>query len=275
MRGSYLMKNLLLATLGFWLLVSMSSCTTNLKKLVYLQGSFDTAKLSVVKPVEPVIRRGDILSIVVYSNNPEATKIYNQYVITAANNSVQPTTGVIQGVGGSAPSSPGYQVDQDGNIVFQGIGKLHVEGLTKAALKDTLDARLMPFLQNPYYSIRFLNYTFTMLGELAHPGIITIPGERINLLDAIALAGDLTFFGNRKNLTVIRQTDNKRSWARLDLTDPNIMLSPYYYLQQNDIVIVEPTKNKIAANDVVLQRNLTIFATLLSTFAIFYSIFHQ
>jgi len=275
MRVSYLMKNLLLATLGFWLLVSMSSCTTNLKKLVYLQGSFDTAKLSVVNPVEPVIRRGDILSIVVYSNNPEATKIYNQYVITAANNSVIATTGVIQGVGGSAPASPGYQVDQDGNIVFQGIGKLHVEGLTKAALKDTLDARLMPFLQNPYYSIRFLNYTFTMLGELTHPGIITIPGERINLLDAIALAGDLTFFGNRKNLTVIRQTDNKRSWARLDLTDPNIMLSPYYYLQQNDIVIVEPTKNKIAANDVVLQRNLTIFATLLSTFAIFYSIFHN
>ena len=135
MRVSYLMKNLLIAILGFWLLVSMSSCTTNLKKLVYLQGSFDTAKLSVVNPVEPIIRRGDILSIVVYSNNPEATKIYNQYVITAANNSVIATTGVIQGVGGSAPASPGYQVDQDGNIVFQGIGKLHVEGLNQSSFK--------------------------------------------------------------------------------------------------------------------------------------------
>jgi len=275
MRVSYLMKNLLIVFLGLWILVSMSSCTTNLKKLVYLQGSFDTAKLSVVNPIEPIIRKGDILSIVVYSNNPDATKIYNQYIITAANNNIIPTTGVVQGVGGSAPLAPGYQVDQEGYIVFQGIGKLHVEGLTKAALKDTLDARLTPFLQNPYYSIRFLNYTFTMLGELTRPGIITIPGERINLLDAIALAGDLTFYGNRKTLTVIRQTDNKRTWARLDLTDPNIMLSPYYYLQQNDIVIVEPTKSKIAANDVVLQRNLTIFATLLSTFAIFYSIFHQ
>ncbi len=253
----------------------LSSCTTNLKKLVYLQGSFDTAKLSVIKPIEPIVRKGDILSIVVYSDNPEATKIFNQFVITSAGNSLTATSGITQAVGGAAPSSPGYQVDFDGNIVFQGIGKLHVDGLTKAALKDTLDARLNPFLQNPYYSIRFLNYKFTMLGEIGRPGIITIPGEKINMLDAIALAGDLTFFGNRKNIMIIRQTHDKRTFARLDLTDPNIMLSPYYYLQQDDIVYVEPTKNKIAANDVVLQRNLTLFATFLSTFAIFYSIFHQ
>ncbi len=270
-----MVKNLLIVITGFWVMGSLSSCTSSLKKLVYLQGSFDTAKLSVVKPIEPIIRKGDILSIVVYSNNPEATKIYNQFVITSAGNSVVATSGVTQAVGGAAPAAAGYEVDLDGNIIFQGIGRLHVEGLTKAKLKDTLDARLTPFLQNPYYSIRFLNYKFTMLGELNRPGIITIPGEKINMLDAIALAGDLTFYGNRKNITVIRQTNDKRTFARLDLTDPNIMLSPYYYLQQDDIVIVEPTKSKLAANDVVLQRNLTLFATLLSTFAIFYSIFHK
>ena len=80
-------------------------------------------------------------------------------------------------------------MDADGNIVFQGIGKIKVEGLTKAALKDTLDARLSPFLQHPYYSIRFLNYKFTMMGEVNRPGIITIPGERINILEAIAISG--------------------------------------------------------------------------------------
>ena len=240
-----------------------------------MQGSFDTAKLSIVNPIEPIIRKGDILSIVVYSDNPEATKIYNQSLITTGNTSIIASTGITQAVGGSAPTAPGYQVDLDGNIVFQGIGKLHVEGLTKAKLKDTLDARLIPYLQNPYYNIRFLNYTFTMLGEVARPGIITIPGERINMLDALALAGDLTFFGNRKNVTIIRETNNKRTWCRMDLTSPNIMLSPYYYLQQNDIVVVEPTNSKLAQNDVVLTRNLTVFATLLSTFAIFYSIFHK
>jgi polysaccharide biosynthesis/export protein len=270
-----LLKNFLLAITGLWILLSMSSCSTNLKKLIYMQGSFDTTKLSIVNPIEPTIRKGDILSIVVYSDNPEATKIYNQSLITTGNTSIIASSGVTQAVGGSAPTAPGYQVDLDGNIVFQGIGKLHVEGLTKAKLKDTLDARLIPYLQNPYYNIRFLNYTFTMLGEVVKPGIITIPGERINMLDALALAGDLTFFGNRKNVTIIRETNNKRTWCRMDLTSPDIMLSPYYYLQQNDIVVVEPTNSKLAQNDVVLTRNLTVFATLLSTFAIFYSIFHK
>jgi polysaccharide biosynthesis/export protein len=240
-----------------------------------MQGSFDTAKLSIINPVEPIIRKGDILSIVVYSDNPEATKIYNQSLITAPNNNVIATTGVTQAVGGSAPVSPGYQVDLDGNIVFQGIGKIHVDGLTKAALKDTLDARLAPYLQNPYYNIRFLNYKFTMLGEIAKPGIITIPGERISLLDAIAMGGDLTFFGNRTNVLIIRENNNKREFARLDLTSPDIMKSPYFYLQQNDIVYIEPTSKKVAANDVVLQRDVTIFGVLLSTFAIFYTIFHN
>ena len=255
-------------------MLSMSSCVSQ-KSLIYMQGPFDTAKLSIINKAQPIIRKGDILSIVVYSDNPEATKIFNQYIITTGNNSLVTTGGVMQGVGGAAPASPGYQVDLEGNIIFQGIGKMHIEGLTKASLKDSLDVRLSPFLLNPYYSIRFLNYTFTMLGEVNRPGIITIPGERINLLDAMALAGDLTFFGNRKNVTVIRENNNKREWGRLDLTSPNIMLSPYFYLQQNDIVIVEVTNRKIAANDVVLTRNLTLFATLLSTFAIFYSIFRN
>src|SRR5450432_4322221 len=166
-----LVKNILIAVTGLWIILSLSSCGTT-KGYIYMQGKFDTAKLSQISPVQPTIRRGDILSIVVYSDNPEATKIYNQSLITTGNTSIIASSGVTQAVGGSAPTAPGYQVDLDGNIVFQGIGKLHVEGLTKAKLKDTLDARLIPYLQNPYYNIRFLNYTFTMLGEVARPGII-------------------------------------------------------------------------------------------------------
>src|SRR5450631_2210068 len=160
MHRSSLLKNLLFAIAGFWIMHTMSSCG-NAKQLMLLQGPFDTAKLSIIPPVEPIIRKGDILSIVVYSDNPEATKIYNQSVITTSNLS----NSLSSGVGGAAPSGGGYQVDQDGNIVFQGLGKIKVEGLTKAALKDTLDARLTPFLNNPYYTIRFLNYKFTMMGE--------------------------------------------------------------------------------------------------------------
>jgi polysaccharide biosynthesis/export protein len=275
MRFFSVVKSFLLIITGLWIVVSLSSCSGSTKQLIYMQGSFDTAKLSKINAIEPTIRKGDVLSIIVYSNNPEATKIFNQSLITTANINNLGATSVTQAVGGSAPSAPGYQVDLDGNIVFQGIGKLHVEGLSKDVLKDTLDARLSPYLQNPYYSIRFLNYKFTMLGEVGRPGVITIPGDRINLLDAIALAGDLTFFGNRENVLIIRETNNKREFGRLNLTKPEIMASPYFYLQQNDIVIVEPTKKKVAANDGILTRNLTLLATLVSTFAILYSIFHH
>src|SRR5580693_2721661 len=190
-----LLKNFLFVIVGLWIIQSMSSCGTT-KGLILVRGPFDTAKLSVVNPVEPVIRKKDILSIIVFSDNPEATKIYNQSLIAATNvgANANNSEGITQAVRGSSPSAEGYRVDQDGNIVFQGIGKIKVEGLTIAALKDTLDARLNPYLQHPYYSIRFLNYKFTMMGEVAKPGVISIPGERINILEAIALTGELTPF---------------------------------------------------------------------------------
>lgn len=216
-----------------------------------------------------------MLSIIVYSDNPEATKIYNQSLIITPINASPSTSGIAQNISGVSPTAPGYQVDHNGNIMFQGIGVIHVEGLTKDQLTDTLDSRLTPFLQHPYYNIRFLNYKFTMLGEVIKPGSISIPGERINLLEAIALAGDLTFYGRRDNVLIIRENNNKREFARLDLTKPEIMRSPYFYLQQNDIVIIEPNNKKVAANDVVTTRNVSIAATVVSTLAIIYSIFHK
>jgi len=260
--------------IALWLMQGLSSCG-NSRQLVYMQGQFDTAQLSQVNAVEPVIRKGDILSIIVYSDNPEATKIYNQSLITTGGTTSATGVTAAGGLTGTNPSAPGYQVDQNGDIMFQGIGIIHVEGLTKADLKDTLDVRLSPFLQHPYYNIRFLNYKFTMLGEVAKPGLVNIPGERINLLEAIAISGDLTPYGRRDNVLVIRENNNKREFARLDLTKPEIMKSPYFYLQQNDIVIVEPNKKKAAATDVVTARNISLAATVVSTLAILYSIFRK
>jgi polysaccharide export outer membrane protein len=279
MRAVSAVKRFFIFLTGLWLLHGLSSCG-NTRNLVYMQGQFDTAQLSRVDAVEPVIRKGDILSILVYSDNPEATRIYNQSLISTGMSSAGSSASAGASGGGTAvpgitPNAPGYQVDDNGDIVFQGIGLIHVEGLTKAQLKDTLDARLTPFLQHPYYNIRFLNYKFTMLGEVAKPGLVSIPGERINLLEAIALAGDLTFYGRRDNVLVIRENNNKREFARLDLTKPEIMKSPYFYLQQNDIVIVEPNKKKAAVNDVVTVRNISLAASLVTTFAVLYSIFKK
>src|SRR5262249_32918825 len=143
-------------------IISLSSCG-NLRKITYMQGQFDTAKLSQVNAIEPVIRKGDLLSIIVFSDNPDATKIYNQSLIVIPNTTLSSasTPGVSTTGATGSPSAPGYLVDENGDIVFQGLGKLHIEGLTKAQLKDTLDDRLKQFLTNPYYHIRFLNYKFT------------------------------------------------------------------------------------------------------------------
>jgi len=273
--------------MGVMLLSCVLCSCGNTRQITYMQGKFDTAKMSEIKIPEAMIQKGDLLSIIVYSDNPTATSIYNQSVVSVGGGSSQANTGSGNGTGGAGggtgstagavnglyPTTPGYQVDERGNIQFQSLGLLHVEGLTKDQLKDTLDSRLKEYLQNPYYTIRFMNYRFTMLGEVLRPGIFSIPGEHVSLLEAIGLAGDLTFYGRRDNVLVMREKEGKREWARLDLTKPEILASPYFYLQQNDVVYVEANKKKVAASDQVTVRNVTIAASIVSTLAILYSIF--
>jgi len=260
----------------------LPSCVST-RPLTYMQGSFDTARLSQFKIPEARIRPGDLLSIIVYSDNPEATALFNQSLIIV--NNTASTSGASVGgasgtsaaggtgsnagaIGAGSPTTPGYLVDEDGNVQFQGLGLLHVEGLTRDSLKLLLDSRLLQYLKNPYYTIRFLNYRFTMLGEVQHPGIFSIPGEHVSLLEAIGLAGDLTLYGRRDNILIFREEAGKRQWARLDLTKPEVMASPFFYLQQNDVIYIEANKKKLLANDQATTRNVTIAATLISTIAI-------
>lgn len=269
--------------------ILLSSCG-NTRQLTYMQGKFDTTKLSQLPEIDPVIMKGDLISIVVYSDNPSATAIFNQSLITvpSGQSSTQSGgsngagqgglsgggTGALTGLSNGAPAqSPGYLVDENGNITFQGLGLLHIEGLTKAQLKDTLDQRLKDQLKHPYYTIRFMNYRFTMLGEIARPGVYSMPGESVSLLEALGMAGDMTFFGRRDNVLVIRSKSGKREFARLDLTKPDAMTSPYFYLQTNDLIYIEANKKKVAANDQVTARNVAIAASIVSTLAIVYSIF--
>jgi polysaccharide export outer membrane protein len=241
-----------------------------------MQGKFDTTRLSEVRPSDPIIQKGDLLSIIVYSDNPQATSIYNQTLITSAGsntNSASANAGTASLSGMASPTTPGYMVDEKGNIEFQGLGTLHIQGLTRSQLTDTLNSKLRDYLKNPYYTIRFLNYRFTMLGEINRPAIYNIPGDRVNILEALGMAGDMTFYGRRDNVLFIRETNGKREFARLDLTKPEIMASPYFYLQQNDVVIFEATNKKVVANDAVTVRNISIAATIVSTLAILYSIF--
>ena len=156
--------------------------------------------------------------------------------------------------------SRGYLVDTDGNIYFPLLGSIKAEGLTKTQLKDKIRNLSIEkkILLDPIVNIRFLNFRVTVLGEVGRPTVIPIPNEKISLLEALGLAGDLTIYGNRTNVMVIREEvvpgqKDQRSIHRLNLNSAELFTSHYYYLQSNDIVYVEPNKSKVASTSRATQ----------------------
>lgn len=243
------------------------SCRTS-RPVQYLQGPIDTAALSRIQLPEPLIQKGDLIGITVYSDNPTATAIFNQQMNTSLLPNATSGAGIegaTASAGAASQSMPGYLVDANGNIRFQLLGELHVEGLTKAGLENLLKEKLSgKYLSNPYCNIRFLNYKFTMLGEVTRQGVYTIPGERISILEALGMAGDITMFGLKDSITVVRETNGKRSFGYLDVSKPEVFASPYYYLQQNDIVIVKANPKKPDISEQTASRNLARVATITS-----------
>jgi len=240
----------------------------DVRKLQYMQGQFDTTKLSQVQYPEPVIQSNELVSITVYSDDPRASAYYNlptQPTISSTATVATPTLP-------TATPTSSYLVDEAGNIQFPGLGLLHVQGLTKAELYKLLEQKLADKLQHPYFIIRLSSYKITLIGEVAKPGQFTIPNERVSLLEAIALAGDLTNYGRRDNVLVIREINGQRSWRRLDLRDPNIMGSDFFYLQPNDVVMVDINKNKAAATDQVTVRNISLATGIISVLAVIISV---
>jgi polysaccharide export outer membrane protein len=248
---------LILSTLFY-----LSSCTSY-KQLQYLQGNIDSTKYSQFKVPEQKIQKGDQISIAVFSDNAAASALFNNgggiqqsAIPTQGNNA----SAAIGGGGGSV-----YDVDQDGTIFFPQVGKLYVEGLTRDGLKALLDSKLKDkFLINPYYTIRFLNLKITVFGDVNSPGIYPLVRENTNIFEALTLAGDLTEYGKRDNILVIREKDGKRIFARIDLTQPDVFNSPYYYLQQNDMVFVDMRKSKANRIDEAWTRNISLGFSIIS-----------
>ncbi len=188
-----------------------------------------------------------------------------------------PTIGINQAIGGyiqGAPSPPGYLIDSDGNIDFPVVGKIKLGGLTRQTAIDYLKEQLKPYLSNPTIIIRILNYKVTVLGEVRNPGTITIPNERITLLEAIGIAGDLNITGLRKNVLVIRETDGKRTETLVDLTSKELFSSPVFYLQQNDVVYVEPNRAK-RNSSAVNTANVSLAISVISLFVTMVILFRQ
>lgn len=217
-----------------------SSCASS-KKTVYFSDQQDAVIKSNNIPVKNVIQPNDLLSIAVTSLNPEATEIFNKpnnsYVSSSSANGVN-------------LQSPGYLVNEDGNIQFPVIGEMKITGLTTNELRIKLTRELITrkLLVDPIVIVRQLNFKVSILGEVSRPTVVNIPSEKISLLEALGLAGDITIYGKKENVMVIREEDGVKKIKRLNLNSSELFGSDYYYLKSNDIVYVEANKAKVAGS---------------------------
>lgn len=225
----------------------------------YVEDLSDTSgKLQVAYP-EPLIQKSDVLSILIYSDAIDQGATDAMY--NAANG----------GIGTS--STQGYLVDLEGNIQFPRLGKIKAEGLTKPQLSEEVRKRLTSQLSNPSVVVRLLNFKITMLGEVSRAGPITIPSEKVTILEAIGLAGDVTVYGKKDDIVIFREVDGAVEHAKIDLTSKSVFESPYYFLRQNDVVLVNPNKNKARLSDQVFNQRLGVAFSILNTIALLYNIF--
>jgi polysaccharide export outer membrane protein len=220
------------------LLFLLSACGST-RNLVYFSDLNSASKFTeeIKNKVEPKIQPDDQLSIVVTSLNPESNMLFNSGVMPSTNASA---------VGGTSTSraNEGYLVDKNGFINFPVLGKVELAGLTKEQATTKMTAEITKNIKNPIVNIRFLNFRITVIGEVNRPSTFIVPSERINVLEAIGLAGDLTPYGKRENILIIREQNGVRTATRVDLASKNILNSPDFYLQQNDVLYIEPAKIK-------------------------------
>jgi polysaccharide biosynthesis/export protein len=235
------------------------------KNITYFKDVADTTKQRMVDLTAystPVIQPDDILQITVQTLDPSTTAIMNQQNAAnapATGNSSTPTPGAVTG-----PNVSGYLVDKDGFISLPMIGKLLVKGKTTDKVRDEIQEKVATFYKDPVVNVRFANFKITVLGEVARPSSYIMPNEKVTLLDALGVAGDLTIYGKRENILLIRQKGDQKEFVRLNLNESRLFASPYYYLQQGDVIYVEPNKSKVTASDGARLRNITIASSVIS-----------
>ena len=210
----------------------ISSCVSG-KKITYFQ---DINKLqqednSISNGLK--IKTNDLLVITVSAENPESVQPFNMPVVNV------PSPGEVAKIGGQQQLQT-YLVDSDGNIQFPVLGTISVEGLKRQDLSKLLEKKISAYVKNPIVNIRIANFQVTILGEVNRPGTYTSPDEHLTLIKALGLAGDLTIYGKRQNVLLIREAEDGFQYQYLNLTSSDLFNSPYYHLQQNDVLYVEP-----------------------------------
>jgi polysaccharide biosynthesis/export protein len=257
----------------YWLLSTIclyiSSCSTP-ANITYFKNVPDTLRQKMEQQQAefstPTIQPDDILTVTIQTFDAGSGAAINQ------SNAAMPT-GAAGPAGGenqtnSVAGVSGYLVDKNGYVVLPLIGKVLAQGKTTDQIRDDIAKKAATFYVDPVVNVRFSNFKVTVLGEVARPSTYVMPSEKVSLLDAIGMAGDLTIYGKRENVMLIREENGKKEFVRFDLHDSNIFKSPYFYLKQGDVVYVEPNKSKVLSTDATQVRRIAIITSVLTLLVI-------
>lgn len=238
------------AVLSVFAFLLLTACGSQ-KDVVYFQGLDDFPE-NAFDETSYVLRiiPNDNLFITVSALNPQVAEAFNTINMNRGSIST------------NSMEWQGYLVDEEGNINFPVLGKVHLSGLTKLEAIALLQEQISKYIENPVVNIRYLNYKISVLGEVNRPGRYPVNDEKISVVQAIALAGDLTIYGERREVWICRAENGKKQFHKVDLTSPELFYSPYYYLQQNDIVYVIPNKTKAGSS--TYNQNLPFVVSLIS-----------
>lgn len=237
------------------LVILLSSCGGN-RNLVYFSDMSSSEPAAPIKNfTSPKIQPDDILTITVSSLSPESNVLFNNVLLPQNGN-----VGML-----AEKINEGYLVDKNGAINFPVIGRITLGGLTKEEAQEKMTDLIKTQVKNPIVNVRFKNFKVTVIGEVMKPASFVVETEKINVLEALGLAGDMTVYGRRENVLIIREKDGVRTATRLNLNNKSVLSSPYFYLQQNDIVYVEPENRVKTADTAPGNRFIAIWSALITT----------
>ncbi|WP_431293727.1 polysaccharide biosynthesis/export family protein [Pedobacter sp. P26] len=239
-----------------WIIVPLLTGCVSTKNVPYFQ-DISSAETSVIPNVstfkEPTIQPDDILSISIFTIDPTTSMVINQ--IGTQSLALNQATNA---------SNSGFLVDKNGEIELSVIGKVKLLGLTTFQARDLIYAKAALSYKDPNVQVRYANFKITVLGEVKSPATYTVPNEKVTVLDALGMAGDLTIYGKRENVLLVRDNNGEKQFARLNLNSADLFKSSFYYLKQNDVLYIEPNKGKAASLNTARAQTITLVGTALT-----------
>jgi len=251
----------------FLLSIFISSCV-DYKKLTYFKDIPDTASVTMVSLPDyqsPVIKIDDLIFISIQTIDPSSSQILN------AGNIGSSSASTLSYNTGNYSNGSGYLVDENGEVDLPVIGKIKLSGLTTAQARDLIKSKSALLFNNPIVNVRFSNFRITILGEVNKPSAYIVPNEKITIMDAIGMAGDLTIYGRRENVLLIREDKGIKQMVRLNLNSKAIFTSPYFYLRPDDVLYIEPNKSRVGASDAFQVKYITIATSALSLLVLLFT----